>query len=236
MLNRIGLLGYVAVAAVSFAAAASAQSYIERPTSSDFVRSLGSDGGSLPQASDEAPLRMKGTTRGLRLNVAPATPAVAPMATPVATTATVVPAPAAAARPAREPAAAPRPAREAAAAPARAPSLNFPVQFEFGSADLTAQARTVLNELGAALSSSELTPYRFKLVGHTDAVGSDEYNLDLSKRRALAVEQYLKDKFGIEPSRVTALGVGKAQPFNAQNPFDSINRRVEIVREGRKDG
>ena len=223
MLNRIGLLGYVAVAAASFAAAASAQSYIERPTSSDFVRSLGSDAGT-PQASDEAPLRMKGTTRGLRLNVAPAAPAVAPMATPVATA------------PSAAPAAVARPAREPAAAPARAPSLNVPVQFEFGSAELSPQARTVLNELGAALTSSELAPYRFKLVGHTDAVGSDEYNLDLSKRRARAVEQYLQEKFGIEPSRVTALGLGKSQPFNAQNPFDSINRRVEIVRDGRKDG
>jgi OmpA-OmpF porin, OOP family len=190
-------------------AGAQAQSYLNKPTSSDFVRTLGAP----PPAAAEAPadmapatneegLRMKGSTRGLRVNMAPASSS--------------------------------RPA--ASASQARGPSLNFPVQFEFGSAELTPQARAVLDELGIALSSSELKPYRFRLIGHTDAVGSDEFNLELSKRRAQAVEQYLQDRYGIAPERVRSVGVGKSQPYNAQNPFDSINRRVEILRENQSGG
>lgn len=129
-----------------------------------------------------------------------------------------------------------RPSAEAMPAPNRLPSLNFPVHFEFNSAELTVQARSVLDELGLALSSDELRPYRFRIVGHSDAVGPDDYNLHLSERRARAVERYLKEKFGIEPHRLHSIGMGESQPYDARNPNAAVNRRVEIVREGRIGG
>ena len=121
----------------------------------------------------------------------------------------------------------------AKAAQAVRPSVNFPVHFEFGSAELTPQAKAVLDELGAALRTDDLKPYRFRIVGHTDAIGSEEYNLDLSRQRAKAVERYLNDRFGIEQRRIEAVGLGKAQLYDPRNPTAGINRRVEIVREGR---
>jgi len=72
------------------------------------------------------------------------------------------------------------------------------IQFEFGSAALTDSARTVLNELGAALQSNELSSYQFSLVGHTDAVGSAAANLKLSQARAASVKGYLISQFHID--------------------------------------
>ena len=69
------------------------------------------------------------------------------------------------------------------------------------------------------------------LVGHTDAIGSLEANIDLSERRANAVRQRLIDQFGVQPERVEAQGVGYLAP-RAENTTEdgrTINRRVEVV-------
>jgi len=57
-----------------------------------------------------------------------------------------------------------------------APSVNLSVQFEKGSAGLTAAAMQTLNELGKALNQPSLAAYRFRIEGHTDTVGSADYN------------------------------------------------------------
>ena len=62
--------------------------------------------------------------------------------------------------------------------------------------------------------------------GHTDAYGSAEYNLELSRHRAVAVMRYLVGH-GIDASRLVAVGKGKTSPMTA-NPFDSRNRRVQF--------
>ena len=65
--------------------------------------------------------------------------------------------------------------------------------------------------------------------GHTDAKGSDAYNMKLSERRAKAVEAYLVQKHQIAVSRIHAVGKGKTEPLTA-NPFDQTNRRVQFAR------
>lgn len=112
------------------------------------------------------------------------------------------------------------------------PQMDMRIQFEFGSAGLTEGARQVLDELGAALQSDELAGFSFSLVGHTDAVGSDEYNLELSQSRAQAVKDYLTDKFGIASDRLQASGVGEAEPVDAGDPDSALNRRVAITNLG----
>jgi len=66
--------------------------------------------------------------------------------------------------------------------------------------------------------------------GHTDAHGSAEYNLNLSRRRAVAVMRYLVDH-GIDAGRLVAVGKGKSSPMTA-DPFDGRNRRVQFVNTG----
>jgi OmpA-OmpF porin, OOP family len=70
--------------------------------------------------------------------------------------------------------------------------------------------------------------------GHTDAYGSAEYNLDLSRHRAVAVMRYLVGH-GIDASRLVAVGKGKTSPMT-DNPFDGRNRRVQFVNAGPQSG
>ncbi|MCX5850234.1 MAG: OmpA family protein [Deltaproteobacteria bacterium] len=69
--------------------------------------------------------------------------------------------------------------------------------------------------------------------GHTDNVGNAEYNDGLSKDRANSVRQYLIDKFGIDASRLTAVGYGLNRPIADNNTDEGRqkNRRVEAVIE-----
>ncbi|MCO6417885.1 OmpA family protein [Siccirubricoccus sp. KC 17139] len=132
--------------------------------------------------------------------------------------------------PAATPAAAPRPA--APTPPAGTASLQ--VQFATGSATLTPAAERTLDTLGRALTSSDLTAYRFRIEGHTDTVGSTESNQALSERRATAVRNYLMQRFGVTASRLEAIGLGESQPAvpTADETPDARNRRVQIVNLG----
>jgi OmpA-OmpF porin, OOP family len=124
----------------------------------------------------------------------------------------------------------------ARSAPAQgaAPSVNLTVDFANGSAALTPQARTTLDQLGKALSSSDLASYRFRVEGHTDTVGSQAYNQSLSQRRANAVVQYIEGKYGVPASRLEAVGMGEKDllvPTPPQTP-EPRNRRVEVINLG----
>jgi OOP family OmpA-OmpF porin len=69
--------------------------------------------------------------------------------------------------------------------------------------------------------------------GHTDNVGNDAYNKTLSEKRANSIRQYIIDKFGIEASRITAVGYGKTRPIAGNDTEEGRhkNRRVEAVLE-----
>lgn len=115
--------------------------------------------------------------------------------------------------------------------PAGHPSVNLTVNFAFGSAELTPDAMRTLNELGRALASKDLASYRFRIEGHTDTVGTKEQNLALSERRAAAVVDYVTKKFGVDPSKLQAIGVGESDPLVPtpdQTP-EPRNRRVQVV-------
>ena len=111
----------------------------------------------------------------------------------------------------------------------RPKAVALAVQFEFGSAQLTPDAKAVLNNLGQALGSPDLKANSFLIEGHTDSVGSDEYNQQLSEARAATVKSYLTGSFGIAPSRLDTVGRGEAQPLDKANPEAGVNRRVQIV-------
>ena len=66
------------------------------------------------------------------------------------------------------------------------PSLDFNITFATGSAELTPDAIRILDNLGKALVSTDLATFKFRIEGHTDTVGTPDYNLELSERRANA--------------------------------------------------
>ncbi len=108
------------------------------------------------------------------------------------------------------------------------------ITFETDSAELSASCTEILSNIGGALASPELTPYRFRIAGHTDARGSDERNERLSQDRAAAVVQYLVDNFGLDRGRFEVVGYGASHLKDSENPAGRANRRVEVVNLGPK--
>ena len=102
------------------------------------------------------------------------------------------------------------------------------VLFEFDMAELKAGALRNLYPLVSFLK--ENSSQTVKIEGHTDSVGSNSYNLDLSRRRAEAVARFLTEN-DIAPQRVQAQGMGKAYPVAANDSAQGrqLNRRVEII-------
>jgi outer membrane protein OmpA-like peptidoglycan-associated protein len=114
--------------------------------------------------------------------------------------------------------------------PAEAPpSINLQVPFEFDSATLTPAGVAMLAPLGVALGTQRLAAVRLRIVGHTDARGSEDYNQTLSERRAAAVRGHLLQAFGIDSMRIDAMGRGKQELLDAANPESGINRRVQVI-------
>lgn len=101
------------------------------------------------------------------------------------------------------------------------------VLFSFDSADIHEIGRQLLDEV---VEISELCPDVAILVtGHTDAVGDKTYNIDLSERRADVVVAYLVQK-GLDPSRLTPVGLGFSQPVADSSTEEgrAMNRRIEF--------
>lgn len=105
------------------------------------------------------------------------------------------------------------------------------VLFDFDKYTLKPGAREKLAKVSGILLA--YPGLKVQLEGHTDSIGSDEYNMNLSQQRANAVEQYLISQ-GVPESNLSAVGLGKANPV-ATNDTDAgrqQNRRVEMVVSG----
>lgn len=128
------------------------------------------------------------------------------------------------------------PAAEAAPAPEPQSSgpraLDLEIQFDFNSHKLSQDGADVLDQLGEALKSDELSgARRIVLEGHTDAKGSASYNKLLSLRRAQSVRQFLASNHKIPAGKMKAVGKGASELADPGNPEDGINRRVRIILE-----
>jgi outer membrane protein OmpA-like peptidoglycan-associated protein len=109
------------------------------------------------------------------------------------------------------------------------PKIDLDIQFDYNSAEISRTSLASVQELGKALSDKRLKGSTFVVEGHTDAVGSDAYNQDLSERRADTIKRYLIDRYGIAGADLVAVGYGKTKPKDPNAPLDPINRRVEVV-------
>lgn len=111
------------------------------------------------------------------------------------------------------------------------PSLTMHLEFKFNSEELTPQTVKYLDALGTALQDPVLSGYIYRVEGHTDNVGTDAYNLDLSRRRALSVVDYMVKTFGLERDQFDVQGFGKKKPVapNDTEEGRQQNRRVVIV-------
>ncbi len=95
--------------------------------------------------------------------------------------------------------------------------------FDYDSAQLKAGAYSELNRVTTVLNQYPQTTIRVE--GHTDSKGSDQYNQQLSERRAESVKNALAQQ-GVDARRIEAVGYGESQPISSS---DAMNRRVNIV-------
>jgi iron complex outermembrane receptor protein len=119
--------------------------------------------------------------------------------------------------------------------PAIAPALSAPhsylVFFDFNKSDLTSQAATIVDQAAKNAEAAKIT--QLTVTGHTDTVGSDAYNMRLSRRRAESVAAQL-EKDGIASSEIQIVAKGKRDLLvpTADGVKEPQNRRVQIVYDG----
>lgn len=109
-------------------------------------------------------------------------------------------------------------------------AVVYDLFFDFNSERIRAESEPTLREIAEVLRRNP--DWRLSVEGHTDAIASDQYNLDLSSRRAASVKAALGTRFGIAAARLTTVGLGESSPRDRNDTLEgrARNRRVELVR------
>lgn len=110
-------------------------------------------------------------------------------------------------------------------------SFDTHIQFEFGTAEPTFNGRLQLDAFGDVLTRDGFSHISFVVAGHTDDVGTRDFNLDLSEARAKAVVEYLESNYGVPSTRMVVEALGEDAPLvdNVDSESRAINRRVEFT-------
>lgn len=106
-------------------------------------------------------------------------------------------------------------------------SVALPINFSLNSAILEVEAYKKLHQMAQAMKSATLGKCKFTVEGHTDASGGTQLNLQLSKRRAYAVREFLVS-MAVDSARLVPVGKGEAEPLPNSKPSDPENRRVQF--------
>jgi outer membrane protein OmpA-like peptidoglycan-associated protein len=109
------------------------------------------------------------------------------------------------------------------------PKIDLEIQFDYNSANISKTSMSSVQALGKALSDPSLKGSTFVVAGHTDAIGSDPFNQDLSERRADTIKRVLVEKYGLNGTDLVTVGYGKTKLKDTANGADPINRRVQVV-------
>ena len=114
------------------------------------------------------------------------------------------------------------------------PNIDLEITFDYNSADISKKSMPSVQALGKALTNPDLKGSTFVVAGHTDAIGSETYNQDLSERRADSIKRYLVDKYSIPGPDLVTVGYGKTKLKDPNNPTSEVNRRVQVVNMANK--
>lgn len=110
-------------------------------------------------------------------------------------------------------------------------AVLYGIYFAYDSAEIRPESEAVLREIAAVLARN--ADWHLRLEGHTDSIGGDSFNRDLSARRAEAVRQALVERYAIAAERLTTSGYGASVPRDRNSTPEgrARNRRVELVRD-----
>jgi len=112
--------------------------------------------------------------------------------------------------------------------------FNVEITFHFDSANIAPESYETVGLIADALHTPYLAGQTFFIVGHTDAKGAREYNLELSIKRAQAVREALVTTFRVPGEYLFAVGLGEEQLRDPANPDAAVNRRVQLINLGYK--
>lgn len=118
--------------------------------------------------------------------------------------------------------------KQAAVASQQDSAVGLPIKFGYNSAEILEDSKSFLNEIGRMLSMPDFASEKLVIEGHTDASGSDKYNMYLSERRAESVKVFLRNNFNIASNRLFVTGMGESQPLSGVAPNAAVNRRVQF--------
>ncbi|HEY5819175.1 MAG TPA: OmpA family protein [Mesorhizobium sp.] len=110
--------------------------------------------------------------------------------------------------------------------------LAVEIDFENDSIAIEPASYRTIGLIADALHDPRLRHYKFLVVGHTNATGKAEHNLELSMKRANAIVAALTTTFSVPASHLLAVGVGQEMPLDATNPKAPANRRVQLINLG----
>jgi OOP family OmpA-OmpF porin len=106
-------------------------------------------------------------------------------------------------------------------------SITLFIEFDFDKDVVRPQHHGDVKKIADTLNKySEAT---VELEGHTDSMGTDAYNMDLSKRRADNVKKYLVDKFNVKASRISTVGYGESKPIASNDTAAGMQRNRRVV-------
>jgi len=105
------------------------------------------------------------------------------------------------------------------------------ILFGVGSANIQPQSMGIIRQISQVLQQEQAM--NLKIIGHTDADGSDEINMKLSKDRAESVKNALVTVYGISADRLSSEGKGESEPLSDNSTLDgkAQNRRVEFIKQ-----
>ena len=109
-------------------------------------------------------------------------------------------------------------------------SVIYGIYFDFASDRIKEESEPVLAEIAQVLQANP--SWNLNVEGHTDSIGGDSYNLDLSRRRSASVKQALTTRYKIDVNRLQTSGYGASQPKDRNDTMEgrARNRRVELVK------
>ncbi len=110
-------------------------------------------------------------------------------------------------------------------------AVVYGIYFDFNQATIKKESQPVLKEIAEAMKNNP--DWVLTVNGHTDNIGGNTYNLELSQRRAAAVKKALVDQYAIAPERLTTGGFGASSPVDTNETLEgrARNRRVELIRQ-----
>jgi outer membrane protein OmpA-like peptidoglycan-associated protein len=107
----------------------------------------------------------------------------------------------------------------------------YGIQFDFNQATIKPESAQVLGQVAEVLKNQP--DLKLMIEGHTDNVGKPAYNMDLSRKRAQSVKDYLVQNHQVDAARLSTQGFGDTKPM-AKNDTEAgraQNRRVELVKQ-----